>query len=369
MNITQVKRVVDIPNEIFLLQPDAAPLTQVLFKAKKRDCINPKFEWLERDLFPKRDTVGTGAANTTTATTFIVTHGTYFRTYDVIKDETTGEQMLVTAISSNTLTVDRQWGTTTVNTITAAEYIVVLGNSNEEGAGAPGIKSETESEVYNYAQDIRTPFEVTDILANSELYGGKDMDIERKIHLVEHKTDIERALLFGELKEAAGTTHYRRMTDGVLAKISTNVTTMTTATEAAFETFCETAFAYGSSTKLFLGSAKWISALNYWARTALQTVPKDKTYGISVKEYLTGHGTLMVAKHKLLEGTVYGGYGVVIDLDKVWVRTMKNMSTKLKTNIQANDETKEKDEYETVCGLMLTNEKAHAVVKGMGAYS
>lgn len=369
-NILATKRVIDVPDSIFLLQPDAAPLVQIMAKAKKKDTINPKFTWFERDLFPKRDTVGTGAANTSTATTFVVAHGSYFRTYDVIRDETTGEQMLVTGVSTNTLTVSRAWGVTTINTITAAEYIVVLGNANEEGAGSPGIKSETETECYNYVQDIRSPFEVTDILENSELYGGNDFQNERLLKAIEHKVDIERAFLFGERKEDTSTgTHPIRATGGVLSFISTNVTTMTTATESAFETFCESVFAYGSGTKLFLGAPKLISALNYWARGKLTTVPKDQTYGISVKEYLTGHGTLLVAKHPLLTGTVYGGYGIVLDLDKIWMRTMKGLGTKLRTNIQDNDATKRRDEYRTVCGVMPTNEQCHAVVKGVTAYS
>jgi len=359
----------DVPDKILYLQPDAAPLVQILFKAKKQDTINPTFSWFERDLFQKRDAIATGAGNTTTATTFVATTAIY-RTYDVIKDETTKEQMLVTGVSGTTITVSRAWGTTSIGTLTAAEYIVVLGNANGEGYGAPGIKSETETECYNYVQDFRTPFEVTDILQNSELYGGNDLQNERLIHAIEHKVDIERAFLFGERKLDTSTgSSPIRSTGGVLSYISTNVTTMTTATEAAFESFCEDAFAYGSSTKLLLASAKLISALNYWARGALTTVPKDKTYGIDVKEYLTGHGTLLVAKHRLLTGSVYGGYGIVLDMDNVKTRVMKNLGTKLRTNIQANDETKEKDEYRTVAGLQVNNEATHAVVKGVGGFS
>lgn len=368
-NITSSRRVIDVPEKIFLLQPDAAPLVQILSKAKDRVTVNPKFTWYERDLFPKRDTVN-GLVTTTTITTFAVDHGSYFRTYDVIKNESSGEQMLVTGVASNVLTVERGWGTTSAAAIADDAYIVVMGNANEEGAGSPGLKSETNTEAYNYCQDIRTPFEVTDILNNSELYGGNDLQNEALIKMVEHKVDIERAFLFGERKLDTSTgTHPIRMTGGVLSFISTNVTTMTTATETAFETFCESAFSYGGSTKLLLGSPTLISALNYWGRGKLQTVPKDKTYGINVKEYLTGHGTLLVAKHKLLTGTVYGGYGIVLDMDSVWKRTMRNMGTKRRTNIQDNDATKRKDEYETVCGLMLENEQKHAVVKGITAYS
>jgi len=359
----------DVPDEIFLLQPDAAPLVQIMTKAKKKDTINPEFSWYERDLYPKRDAVATGAANTTSATTFIATTA-IFHTYDVIKNETTKEQMLVTAKSGTTITVSRAWGTTAIDTITAADYMVVLGNANEEGHAAPGIKSETETLCYNYCQDFRSPFEVTDILQNSELYGGNDLQNERVIHAIEHKVDIERAFLFGERKQDTSTgTHPIRATGGILSFISTYATTMTTATETLFESFCEDAFAYGSNTKLFIGSPKWISALNYWGRGKLQTVPKDQTYGINIKEYLTGHGTLLVAQHRLLTGTYYGGYGIVVDLDKISMRVMKNLGTKLRTNIQANDETKEKDEYRTVCGLQVNNQACHAIVKGMTAFS
>jgi hypothetical protein len=102
----------------------------------------------------------------------------------------------------------------------------------------------------------------------------------------------------------------------------------------------------------------------------LQTVPSDKTYGINIKEYLSGHGTLLVAKHKLLTGTVYGGYGIVLDMDKVWMREMNKIGKmQLRTNIQNNDATKRRDEYRSVCGLMVTNEQCHGLIKGVVAYS
>lgn len=368
-NITQSRRVMDVPQKLFLLQPDAAPLCQILFKAKSKTTINPKFTWYERDLFPKRDQVNdTDAAST--ATTITVDHGSYFKAKDVIRNETTGEQMLVTSVSSNVLTISRGWGETSAGTLTNNDYLLVLGNANEEGADAPGLKSETNTEVYNYVQDFRHPFEVTDILRNSETYAGNDFDNERRIKLIEHKVDIERAFLFGERKCDTSTgTHPIRATRGVNTFISTNATEVsTTITETAFETFCETAFTYGSGTKLFLASPKLISALNYWARGKLKMIPKDKTYGISIREYLSAHGTLLVAKHKLLSGG-YAGYGFLLDMDNVNVRIQKNMGTKLRTNIQGNGETKRKDEYETVCGLQVNNESTHSKIYGVTAYS
>lgn len=368
-NITSSRRKLDVPDTIFFLQPDASPLSQILFKAKKKVTNNPKFTWYERDLFPKQDAVN-DSDKASDATTVTVDHGTYFKAYDVVKDTDTGEQMLVTSVSSNVLTISRGWGETSADTLSNGDTLVVLGNANEEGASAPGLKSETATEVYNYTQDFRSPFEVTDILENSDLFGGSDLKNERKIKMVEHKVDMERAFLFGERKEDTSTgTHPIRSTRGALTFISTNATPVsTTLTESSFETFCESLFAYGSNTKLFLASAKIISALNYWARSKLNMVPRDRTYGITVYEYLSGHGRLLVVKHKLLTGD-YAGYGIALDMNNVYVRVMRNLDTKLRTNIQANDETKEKDEYRTVAGLQLINEETCAKIYGVTAYS
>jgi hypothetical protein len=367
-NITSSRRIPDVPKEIFYLQPDAAQLVQILFKAKKKVTINPKFTWYEKDLFPKRDQAGETKA--AAGTTLTVDNGSYFKVGDVVKVEATGEVVLVTAVSTNVLTITRSFGSTAADTITDNDYLLVLGNACEEGSGSPSIKSQTSTEKYNYCQEFKTPFEVTDTLNNSDLYGGNDLQNESIIHMIEHKVDMERAFLFGECAIDETGTHPRRATGGVIERITTNVTDVsTTITESAFETFLESVFAYGSSTKLFLAAPKLISAINYWARGKLQTVPKDQTYGIAVKEYLSGHGTLLVAKHKLLTGSVYGGYGICLDMDKLWVRVMRNEDTRRAKNIQDNDETKRKDEYRTNAGIMLTNEEAHGVITGVTAYS
>ena len=98
--------------------------------------------------------------------------------------------MYVSSVSSNVLTVVRGWGETSASaSIADDDYLLVLGNANEDGASSPGLKSESADEVYNYVQDFRSPFEVTDILMNSELYGGGDLQNERIIKLIEHKVD------------------------------------------------------------------------------------------------------------------------------------------------------------------------------------
>ena len=70
-----------------------------------------------------------------------------------------------------------------------------------------------------------------------------------------------------------------------------------------------------------------------------------------------------LVKHRLLEN-IYDGYALGLDLKNLWYRPLQGRDTVLKTNIQANDEDGEKDEYITEAGLQLNLEKTHAVMYG-----
>jgi len=370
-NILSAKRVVDMSNEIALLEPDAAPLTVLMKRidGKKKIAINPKYNWMEDELAPRWDAINFSTGYTAGDTSIVVDNGSYFKVGDVIKSPTSGEQMLVTAVSTNTLTVTRGWGNTSADTLSDNDKITILANASAEGSSAPTVKTTKEVEKTNYIQTIRTPFEVTGTEDASEMYGGKDITYLQKKMGIEHKRDLERALLFGEPKEDLTGTTPRRFTGGLNYFITTNRQDASgTLTEAEFETFCETIFRYGSKTKLLLASSKVISAINSWAKGKLQTVPKDETYGIDVKEYLSGHGTLLVVKHNLLEES-YAGYAFAVDTEYIKMRTMQGRDTKLKTNIQANDADTRKDEYMTDIGFQLELEKAHGVLYGVTSFS
>lgn len=370
-NIQQARRVVDMSKDIALLEPDAAPLTVLLkqMDGKTREAINPEFKWLEDELAPRWDAINNGAGYTAGSTSIVVDNGSYFKAGDIVKVPRTVEQMLVTAVSTNTLTVTRGWGTTAAAGLVDNDPLLILGNSSAEGASSPTTKTTQEAVYTNYTEIIRTPFDVTGTDAASELYGGRDMNYLRKKMGIEHKKSIELAYLFGEKKEDTTGSQPQRFTGGLNYWVSTNRQDAGGAlTEAEFEQFCRTIFRYGNSTKVLLASPLLVSGINQWANGKLQMFPKDKTYGISVKEYLTGHGTLLIVKHNLLEQS-YSGYGFAVDTEFVAHRPLRGRDTKLRMGIQANDADTEKDEYLTESGLEVKLEKAHGVLYGITSIS
>jgi hypothetical protein len=106
-----------------------------------------------------------------------------------------------------------------------------------------------------------------------------------------------------------------------------------------------------------------------FGRAKLQTVSKDKTYGISMVNYISAHGELYIVKHNLLEGTIYGGYGFLIDPENIKYRHLNGRDTRLKTDTQDNDMDGWQDEYITEAGLMVKLPKTHAVLYGVTGYS
>jgi hypothetical protein len=369
--ILAARRKLDVAEEIALLQPDAAPLTVILMRMGKQKTINPKFDVFEDDLLPRRDQINNGSGYTSGDTDVVVDNGSYWAVRDVVKNERTKEIYYITVVSSNTLTITRAWGETSAAAIVDGDWLIKLGNSSEEGATIPTVKSTLITDVYNYCQDFRTPVEVTDILANSELYGPADLDHQRKVRAIDHRVSIENAFFFGERKLDTSGTHPKRGTRGLEKWITTNVTTDTALTEIDFDSFLEGAInpAHGPTGRVLFASPLIVSALSYWAKGSLIVTPKDKTYGITVLQYLSPHGTINIVKHPLLTGTTYGGFAFLCKMDNLKYRYLQNMDTKLLRNRQANDATKETDEYETVCGLGLKNEPTFAILKGVASYS
>lgn len=371
-NVTAVRRVVDMAAKIDVLEPDSSPLLTLTKKIEKKVAINPKFNWLEEESLNKVDTVNWSTNYTSGATEIRVDTVSRFRAGDVIKDVTTGEQMLVSALAgTDSLTVLRAWGTTSATTISDGEYLVVIGNANEEHAEKRVAKIADQTEKTNYTQIFRTPFGISRTAENSEMYGGKDLAHQRMVQMIEHEKEIERTFWFGEPKEYTSGTHYRRATGGVDYWISTNATDASgTLTETEFENWLRTGFRYGSKTKWLFASPLIIQAINSWAKDNIQIVPAAKTFGINLSQWMTAFGMVnLVLTNLFTETTTFSGYAYLIDPEQLKYRYLANSDTKLKTNIQAPSADGEEDEYLSEVGLQFMSEKKASQLYGVTSFT
>ncbi len=355
--------VVDMSSGISLLSPTETPIIALLTKKGKKVTKSPKFEWLEGDLAPRWDILV--GDYTPVDTLMAVDNPSYFNVRDLVQVVRTGELMLVTEVdvSGGTITVQRSWGEVDAGNLVDTDPLQIIGNVNEEGDDARTAIVSTPSTNYNYTQIFRTTINITGTAKNSSTWDSGDLAYMRYKAGLEHALDIERAFLFGERREDLSGTHPKRTTAGILSVISTNVHDAGgSLTEDEFNSFLADVFTYGSNTKYLFCSAKLIRIIAGWARSLLTQRPSDNVTGISVTEYLSAHGKLYLIPHRLLTGSTYGSYGILVDVDELTYRYLTDRDTKLYTNIQSPGYDGEIDEYLTECGLELRTEQKHGVI-------
>lgn len=369
-NISADQREVDMAKRIALLEPDEAPLTVFTkrIKGKQTATGSPEFSWLEDELKNRFDTVS--GAQTNVETAIEVANIGRWRIGDLGKNTATGEVFRVTAVGAG-LTVVRGLASTNL-AMTDGDELLIIGSAAEEGARSKAAQSNNPDKVTNYTQIFREPVEQTETLRHSNLRTKpNDWRYQQNKAGIEHRKDIEQSSLFGVPSELAGTSHPIRTTGGAFHFLgATNQTDAGGAlTEAEFFNSLRAPFRYGGKTKLGLASPLVVDVLNSFPRAKLEVTRNDRTYGVSVMQYITPRGTLNLIEHNLFEGDEYEGFLLILDMDAVHYRYLANeegsRDTRLLENRQDNDADGRKDEYLTECGLEFGSPKRHGSIVGI----
>ena len=368
---------IDMSKKIALLTPDAAPLTVLIKNLAKEKAISYKYEWTEDVLQGDWDKVNYTTGYTAGDVAIIVDTGALFSARQLVEVVSTGEIMSVDSVSANTVTFTRGYGETAADAIADDADLHIIAMANEQGAEKPEVLSTKISEKFNYCQIFRTPFGVTETEKACAMTTEPDWAYQLRKKGIEHIKGIEKAFWFGERKLTTGAVKgkVKATTRGLLRfleELGTQyVDANGTLTEAEFDDFVRKGFIYGSDSKMLFASSLLLAAISFWAKGKLVMYPKDETYGISIYKYLSPHGTLNIIENKLFSraASVYTGYGVMVDMDKVKYRFLQTRDTTLKTNRQANSEDSRVDEYISEVGFQLKNGECHMILQGITGWS
>jgi hypothetical protein len=184
-------------------------------------------EWLEDSLLPNSSTINqtTFTPNATDATSLTVTHGSRFRIGDQIRAESGREVMLVTAISTNVLTVVRGYGGTTKQAMSNGLKINIIGNAALEGDDRPATRFTNRSRKRNYTQIFSAAVEVSGSMRAVRLHGIADeVDYQKQERIREILRDLEHSVIAGVAPASAqqGSSSVRRTMNGIIPSIVTN---------------------------------------------------------------------------------------------------------------------------------------------------
>jgi hypothetical protein len=391
--VTDTTNVRDVSEQMVLLEPDAAPLFVLTNAAKrKQPTIGPRFEWVE-DTEVSLWGYSSSTSDASSVTTSLgVADGTVFGVGDIVavpkaqNSSAAPEIFLVTAISTNTLTITRNIGGSGADTIGQTQSLRVIASAFKEDDNIGQQRYTAKTVQISYAQIFKTPVKVTHTAASTKQYGAPQG--ERKYQLVKalirHRSEIEGAGLWSRASESLALPSSRWTTMGWLSRIATNKTdASTTATITTWNTFSETAFRYGEKQKLLLCAPKVISALNFYSQNKLLTRVGDTVFGVKIARFEMALGEFMLANdYRLGTGDVgyvagnnFASHAYSIDLPSVAIRYLQGGGdnligdTKLYENILPDGSTTRTDEYRSQLGWEIRHERKHAWLFDLSAYA
>lgn len=382
--------IVDAVDKIFLLEPNKHPLVTLLTNVgkvwdgkawvgssmMKAPTGNPEFKWFE-DVYGGRYAKVAAAYSAGASSIDVSGAGSssahIFTVGDIVKNQRTGENFLVTAITDgDTIAVTSAFGTTAAAAGVAGDELFIIGNASEENAGVRNVNTTRSVAQSNYTQIFKTSIALSNTEKNSDLYGGNDLPFQRAKKGTEHALDIERAFWFGEkLYNTTGTQgHPRRTTGGILEFISSGNSYVQNQggplTAPDMNNFLKEGFTYGNSTKMLFAGGNVLQAINEICRGQVQTKTGDTTYGVKVSEWVTAFGTVNIVHNSLFVGE-YSGFAFLLDMECFKYRFLNDRDTKLETNVQAPGVDGQVDQYISEVGLQRMQAPRHALLKGVTA--
>jgi len=380
-NVASVQRYIDIAPDIIALEPEAAPLTVI--SRRFRDGGNtkatgdPKFAWVESERDTRWDAINKSGGYEASGTELVVDTEDIFAAGQIVLVPRTGEELYVLSKpGSSKIKVTRGFSGTTAAALNDNDSLFVIGEVSEEFAKAPTPRSKNPTEVTNLTEITRTSIEASGTWMSSQNQTNPhDWVYQHRERNREHLIDLETKAIFGHKGETTGPEGRKLRTSGGLLSFYTenNQDAGGTLTEAEWESFVRTVCRYGSKKTAFV-SPLVLSVINNFAVGRLQVIQADHdtTYGLNVTKYMSAHGEINLVKHNLLEGSVWGGYAIVVDFEQAAPKWRPlaggpggSRETKLLTNRQENDRDGQMDEILTEGGYQFPQPKKGGVLTGV----
>lgn len=268
-----------------------------------------------------------------------------------------------------------------------------------QGSGLPNETRKRSRTAHNVTQIFKTPYSIANTLKAVELYGGPELSRLRLRKTIQHKVELERAILFqgggvegtdwGLLPLAGYENPLTRFKGlGVGATKPGFIVTKNADIDTAFEfdvsssptmadlnaltyrIFDDTVDA-PSSSKMVFASQKWMMALS---EVAFGLATSSSAYnfgnisqtpgslGTTITTLHTPNGDLHFVPMPLFRGQ-YEDYALVIDFEHVEIRPLRGRDTQLHSNVGGLDIDGQLDFLLTETGFELHHEAVHCILK------
>lgn len=377
-NIQTARRKPQFTKEVINVVANTNPLMAFLDKlGDNKEVAQPTYFHLLRDRLPRTLTYGTSTGETTgTTLTLASGQGTSIVPNTLLLVERTNEVILVTAITTDTLTVTRAYGTGggVAATLNDAEEIQVIGRAFSENSAAPaGISSEPNL-ITNAVQTFRYSIEASGRDIHSDNFGEDEWQRQNRDAVEAMTLDQETGFLFNPAISTSDPT----MSKGLLGWIATNVFNQAgplTEVDAENMTLAWYRHNFGQTANMFLmGGDNMVKSFDSFGRDAVRYTPSEDWLGMKIKGWQCSAGELKFLHHGLfgpLGSSVTAqnrgriGMMIGVNMKMVGKRTFKGRGLTRTDNVQVPGTDGRKDVWTDDVGLAVLSEKAHMFCYGV----
>lgn len=293
----------DVADAIGMISPFETKLLDRLTQAP-RAASSVLHEWLEEALNPNTitATIATAVAPATDPVTLALTDSAgngvarYFQVGHIFEVAATGEQLLLTAKDeTNSLGVfSRGFAGTQAATISTVDQLDAISDAALEGADVSDDISRPRVRKQNYCQIFKKDVIVSDTVQAVTQLGGisDEMAHQRNMRLRELLRDLEKATIRGRTSgNSIGSATARRSMDGILARLTTNVTSTATLTPEILNDIVKTAWNNGGEDcDLIVADSNFKRIIDQFQQSRVEVMNGDFAYRDKVTVFESTYG-------------------------------------------------------------------------------
>lgn len=263
---------------------------------------------------------------------------------DIIHNVATRENMRVTAVAGNVLTVTKGYGRVADTTGTSADKIIRIGSAKPENSSRPTARQFPVTYVANYTQIFRNAWAVTGT-AKASLHeiGYNNIAENRQDAATLHAMEQETAAIWGQAKMDTSGAQPIHTTQGIIDAVrqytsnANYVTAGATTTLTQFVGYVAKAFKYSSDLsnprmRYAFGDSKAIEVVNQIAvkNGTVQLMPETTNFGMDYQSFTCYKGKLRLLEHALLNGyDETAGRLLILDMPSIKLGYMQGRNAKV----------------------------------------
>jgi len=298
-------------------------------------------EWMEEKLCPDTFVSSTTIPASTTTTTIQVASGLqpYIGFNAIVYNETAGEYMRVSSGYSGYLTLVRAQGGTSAASVGAGGTFHIMDKAALEGAAFDQDLSRPRTRGTNVVQIIKKDIIVSGTVeALSKI--GVDSEFARQVTLRTREAlrALEKFVIRGKGTSTStlGSSSVPRLMFGLISKITTNVTTVTTFAESNLTAALRSCNDVGGNVDVIVASGIYKEIIDSWNSSRTRTDNGDAAYRNLVSLYQGTYGVQRVVYSRWMPSAACP----LLDSSKIKALPLRNRSFTAIRKDDAADATK-----------------------------